>query len=170
MLVSKVQMLLFRRVSALLFFLLVAANAWAVFYHGDDEAIRYTGRVQQLSGKTRLWSPGAYLELVFSGDSCQVILSDELRYNVQHNYIEIQLDSETPIRLRLQTRMDSITLIPVSKKKDHKLLVVKNTEASIRFIDMVAIMATSISPSKNDRKYLFEFIKLRTDHIITVRC
>ncbi|GAB3412794.1 hypothetical protein GCM10027516_01110 [Niabella aquatica] len=129
-----------------------------MFFPASHAAIRYTGRFQEVGDVRRLWSPGAYFEFAFTGDTCRLILADELRYGVQHNYIEIQLDNEPALRLRLQSNRDTITLIPILKKKKHTLLVAKNTEASIGYIDVIGVQASAIAFHKSSGNCLIEFI------------
>lgn len=133
-------------------------NAGATFYPASAPAIRYTGRLQEVGEVKRLWSPGACFEFAFTGDTCRVILADELRYGVQHNYIAIQLDNEPVLRLRLQSKRDTIMLVPLSKKKKHTLLVAKNTEASIGYVDVIGVQALAIAFHKSSGNGLIEFI------------
>ncbi|MFT4092955.1 MAG: GDSL-type esterase/lipase family protein [Niabella sp.] len=149
---------IFLSVSFLIHGCLLFLCAGATFYPADHPAIRYAGRLQEVGNMKRLWSPGAFFEFAFKGDTCRLVLGDEVRYGVQHNYIEIQLDNEPALRLRLQSNRDTITLVPLSKKKKHTLLVAKNTEASIGYIDVIGVQASAIAFHKSSGKRLIEFI------------
>ena len=148
----------FLSVSFLLYGSLFFLHAGATFYPAHHPAIRYVGRLQEVGNMRRLWSPGACFEFAFKGDTCRLILGDELRYGVQHNYIEVQLDNEPALRLRLQSNRDTITLVPHSKKKKHTLLVAKNTEASIGYIDVIGVQASAIAFYKSSGSHMIEFI------------
>ena len=95
------------------------------------KAINYMGRID-FSNPLRpaFWQPGVSIDCVFSGDSCGVIIEDEVRWGSNHNYIEIVLDNK-PVRLKLSKAIDTIWVVGTPKKVWHSLQLCKNTEANI---------------------------------------
>jgi hypothetical protein len=100
----------FRRLSTInstiLFCLLFSfANATekpVKFFSAEDTRFSYTGRVD-FSNKTtpRFWAPGAYIKAKFKGSYSAVIVNDQMLYGTYHNYIQVVIDDQKPIRLKL---------------------------------------------------------------------
>lgn len=129
----------------------------AASYPGNDPHIRYMGRVELHGMQPRLWTSGAYFKITFSGDTCKVVLEDQILYGVQHNYIEVQVDGEEPIRIRLNNKIDTILLIPNKKKSKHEAIVCKNTETGIGYIGVNEIIVSKLLDTPKSKKSLFEF-------------
>lgn len=140
-----------------LLLVLVANKTEAKNYLGNDAHIRYMGRVQLVGNQPRLWTGAAYLNFRFKGDTAMVVLEDEIRYGVQHNYIEIQVDDEAPIRLRLNHKVDTIYIIPKHRKAFHDAIVCKDTETGIGYVGVNEIIANELLKAPKNKKWLFEF-------------
>ncbi len=113
-------------------------------YLPTHSAIRYMGRID-VSNPLRptFWQPGVSIEWAFSGDSCGIIIEDEIKWGSNHNYIELVVDGE-PKRFKLSKRLDTIWVKPTNKKVWHQLLLCKNTEANIGALTFVGIVANTI--------------------------
>lgn len=110
------------------------------FYGADDPHIRYTGRVDFSNPKEpHFWQPGVYVEVKFEGSSCQLYLKDEVLYGKSHNYIEIQVDDETPYRLQTRGKSDTLTIEARIKAGSHRLILCKNTEAGVGYIGLAGL-------------------------------
>ena len=80
-----------------LYILLVVQNAFSQqqgYQHflPTHKAIHYMGRID-FSNPLRpaFWQPGVTIDCVFKGDSCGIILEDEIKWGSNHNYIEVVL-------------------------------------------------------------------------------
>jgi hypothetical protein len=105
------------------------------FYAADDPHIRYTGRVDFSDPKEpHFWASGVYVQVRFEGASCQVFLRDEVLYGKSHNYIEIQVDEETPYKLQTRGKSDTLTIEARLKGASHVLTICKNTESGIGYL------------------------------------
>jgi hypothetical protein len=112
------------------------------------KAINYMGRVD-FSNPLRpsFWQPGVSIDCVFKGDSCGVIVEDEIKWGTHHNYIEVVLDNKAT-RLKLSSKRDTIWAVATSKKNWHTLLVCKNTEANIGGLSFVGLLCKNLRVSK----------------------
>jgi lysophospholipase L1-like esterase len=113
-------------------------------YLPTHKAIRYMGRID-VSNPLRptFWQPGVSIEWAFSGDSCGIIIEDEIKWGSNHNYIELVVDGN-PKRIKLSKRLDTIWVKPTNKALWHQLLICKNTEANIGALTFVGIVAHKI--------------------------
>ncbi len=132
------------------------------FFNGDHPDIRYTGRVEVRSDDSvrhsvRFWQPGVYAELRFRGDTCAIVLNDEVLWGNKHNYIEIVLDGEAT-RLRLNNRVDTIGIHARHHAEIHSLQIMKNTEANIGYLEVAGIRAVDLVQLPREAKHKIEFI------------
>ena len=108
------------------------------YFSAANALLRYTGRIDFSHPQApRFWSPGVYVEARFTGGDCQVVVNDEELYG-KHNYLEVVVDG---VARRLQTTGRSNT-IPVAVglgNGPHTLLLCKNTESNIGFIEFAGI-------------------------------
>ncbi len=79
--------------------------------------------------------PGVYVTARFSGASCTVLIDDEMLYGNFHNYIEIAIDNQPPVRLRLSAKHNEIEAVKNLPDGDHTIVICKNTEAGIEYIE-----------------------------------
>ena len=99
------------------------------YYPATDARIRYVGRVDFSDRQSpRFWAAGVYIRFRFDGPVCTVYLEDE----GLHNYVEIALDGQTPYRLQLKKRLDTLA-IPAGAGP-HTLTICKDTESGIGFL------------------------------------
>ena len=145
-----------------LYILLVVQNAFSQqqgyrHFLPTHKAINYMGRID-FSNPLRpsFWQPGVTIDCVFRGDSCCIILEDEIKWGSNHNYIEVVLDNK-PVRLKLSKARDTIWAVSTSKKGWHTLLVCKNTEANIGGLVFVGLLSKNLREAKHT-------------HVTTIEC
>src|SRR5215467_8432233 len=79
------------------------------FFKPSHPYFQYTGRIDFTDpDKPRFWSSGVYIMAKFKGKNCKVVLNDELLNGSYHNYLEIIIDHEKPIRLKTKSKTDTI--------------------------------------------------------------
>ena len=128
-------------------------------FKGGDSRILLNGRFDLSdSSHPKVWAPGAYFELKFEGPFCEINIDDEHKYFSNHNYIEVILDNKNSKRIRLNKSHNRILIGEFLKDTIHHLLVCKNTESGIGFIQFKNITCKSLLPIKNTKKRLIEFI------------
>lgn len=129
------------------------------FFRGDDSRLRYVGRFDFSEGNTpKSWAPGSYMECELYGKEAELFLNDEQRFGFLHNYIEIVIDHKYTKRIQLSEKVNIISLFKFSKPGKHHVLICKNTESSIGFIEFLGIKCAKLLPIKTKKKRLFEFI------------
>jgi hypothetical protein len=109
------------------------------FFGADDPHIQYVGRVDFANRQIpRIWAPGAYMVVKFKGSICQVMIDDEAG-GANHNYLEIVVDGTNPYRIKLTGKENVITIPPGLTGGEHTLLICKDTESNIGYIDIKGI-------------------------------
>ena len=128
------------------------------FFSADHSAIQYTGRIDFKNPQSpRFWQPGVNINTVFVGGTCSVIIKDEFIGGVVHNYIEVIVDGKEK-RLRLQSATDTIEVASGLSAGNHTLIICKNTEANIGYIEFAGILCDSlIAPNPKPQRKI-EFI------------
>lgn len=128
-----------------------------VTFSPDHPGIRYTGRIDFTNPQLpRFWQPGVYIELSFTGDQCMIILNDEMLWGVNNNYVDIVLDGK---RSRIQTKGKRDTIeVNGGSSGTHSLLVCKDTEANIGWLELAGIICEAIVPSLPAPARKLEFI------------
>ncbi len=107
------------------------------FFPASHPYIQYTGRIDFTNpAAPRFWQPGVYISISFTGTYCDVILNDEILWGKNHNYLEIVLDGK-PIRLQTKSKTDTINIGKGLANKKHIVVVCKNTEANIGYLELV---------------------------------
>lgn len=127
------------------------------FFASNHPYIQYTGRIDFSNPKLpRFWQPGVYITINFTGESCDVILNDEILWGKNHNYLEIVLDGN-PVRLQTKAKTDTINVGKGLSKGKHTLVICKNTEANIGYIELIGFRCKKlIKPTaKPNRKIEF---------------
>jgi hypothetical protein len=128
------------------------------FFAADHPAIQYTGRIDFSDPLLpRFWQPGVYFAIQFTGPSCEVIVKDEVLWGKNHNYLEVVVDG---VAKRIQTRSAQDTILVASGLAEgaHSLLVVKNTEANIGYLELVGIRCNSLLEPLPKPERKMEFI------------
>ncbi|MEP7373587.1 MAG: SGNH/GDSL hydrolase family protein [Chitinophagaceae bacterium] len=109
------------------------------FFAANHPYIQYTGRIDFNDLKLpRFWQPGVYISTKFTGPYCDVILNDEVLWGKNHNYLEVVVDGRA-VRLQTKANRDTIRVAENLSAGEHTLVVCKNTEANIGYLELVGI-------------------------------
>lgn len=110
------------------------------FFAADHPLIQYTGRIDFTNPKLpRFWQPGVYISFRFKGNECELLLNDEMMWGSNHNYIELIVDGNA-VRLQTKTKSDTLSVTThLSAVKEHTVIICKNTEANIGYMELAGI-------------------------------
>lgn len=125
-----------RKIIVIVLMVVSTAHVWAKdkFFAADHPYFQYTGRIDFTDVKSpRLWSAGAYIKAKFEGSFCQIVLDDQMPWGEAHNYIEVSIDGNEPLRIKLDTIHNTVTL-PMLKKGQHTIIITKGTEAIMGYM------------------------------------
>ncbi|MFN5415689.1 MAG: acetyl xylan esterase [Flavobacteriia bacterium] len=148
----------------ILFLLLVLACSQKTkqvsdFYFAGDERVSYHGRFSFDNAKSpKVWAPGAYCEFSFKGTSCEVTILDQLKYFVTHNYIAVSIDGGKPKRIKLKKVNNILKIAQNLEDKIHTVVICKNTEAAIGYIQFTGIRCEELVKVKRKKKKIIEYI------------
>src|SRR6185295_11759517 len=109
------------------------------FFEADHPYIQYTGRIDFSNPKRpRFWQPGVYITAKFTGASCTFVVNDEILWGNSHNYIDVIVDGK---RTRIQTtgKTDTIVAAVALNEGPHTLVICKDTEAGIGYLEFVGL-------------------------------
>ncbi len=129
----------------------------ANYYTADNPLIQYTGRIDFSNPKApRFWSPGVYIQAGFTGTFCTITINDEELYS-QHNYIEIVIDDNPPVRMQTTEKVNKINAAVNINDGKHIITICKNTESGIGYLEFVGISCSGLYqlPDKPARKIEF---------------
>jgi len=127
-------------------------------YKADNPLIQYVGRVDFSNPvRPRMWSPGVYIKIRFKGSNCQLLINDEVIYGKSHNYLEIAVDNNKPYRIQTTAKANVITVADGLKDTIHTVLVCKDTESMIGFIDFLGLRCERLLPVSK-AKHRIEYI------------
>ena len=104
-----------------------------------------------------LWQPGTNICFAFMGDSCGIILEDEVRWGNNHNYIQIVIDGIST-RNKLLNKIDTIWVRGSSNVREHLVEVYKNTEANIGSLTFNGVLCTGIKKIHHQNSLKIECI------------
>jgi lysophospholipase L1-like esterase len=128
------------------------------FFEADHPYIQYTGRIDFTNPKLpRFWQPGVYITARFVGSACEVILNDEELWGKNHNYLEVVVDGKA-IRLQTKAKRDTIKVAENLSAGEHTLVICKNTEANIGYLELVGIRCKQLVTPFSKPKRKIEFI------------
>jgi lysophospholipase L1-like esterase len=127
------------------------------FFAADNPFIQYTGRISFSNPLLpKFWQPGVYIETKFVGGDCDIIVRDQELWGKNHNYLEVVVDGEA-VRLQTKSKQDTIEVARGLSKGNHTLVICKNTEANIGYVEFVGIRCKQLvkPPAKPLRKIEF---------------
>jgi len=105
----------------------------------------YIGRFTNLATLPKTWAPGSYITANFTGTYCDVILNDEVRYGSNYNFIQIIVDDTLIMRVKNTTESNVIRVSSnLSENKTHKIVICKDTESEIGYIEFVGLRCKSL--------------------------
>jgi lysophospholipase L1-like esterase len=144
------------------FYLLATIAAFGKEKHADsltlfkanDTKFSYTGRIDFTDPtKPKFWSPGVYIEARFKGTTCQLLINDEALGGNNHNYIEIVIDGKLS-RIQAKQKNNIITIASGLPDTEHTLLICKDTESGIGYLEFVGLKCEKLlsTPKKPKRK------------------
>jgi lysophospholipase L1-like esterase len=114
------------------------------FFAANHPYIQYTGRIDFTNPLLpRFWQPGVYFEIKFTGSECEIILKDEIIWGKNHNYLEVVVDGRAK-RLQLKAAIDTIVIAKNLPGKIHTVLICKNTEANIGYLELAGILCRKL--------------------------
>lgn len=139
-----------------LFFILFALSSPALastktsgltFFKADDPNIRYVGRIDFSDKlKPRIWAPGVYIQAKFKGTQCEIILNDEALGGNNLNYLEIVIDGNKLQRIQTTGKQNVIKVPDGLANTEHTLLICKDTESNIGYIDFIGLRCEKLLP------------------------
>ncbi|MBO9658415.1 MAG: hypothetical protein J7527_06285 [Chitinophagaceae bacterium] len=133
-------------------------NFSRIWYQPNDTLIRYTGRIDFTDrAKPKFWQPGVYIEWAFEGDSCMIVLEDEMLWGSSHNYYQLVVDGKEQ-RLQMRSKRDTVFVAGNEKENIHRVFFCKNTEAGIGFMSLAGISCEKLVPLPPAVKRKIEFI------------
>ena len=117
------------------------------FYKADNPNIRYVGRID-LSDKLkpRIWAPGVYIQAKFKGTQCEIIMNDEALGGNNLNYLEIVIDGNKLQRIQTTGKQNVIKVPDGLADTEHTLLICKDTESNIGYIDFIGLRCEKLLP------------------------
>lgn len=136
-----------------------AQNKPLKLFPASNPLIRYVGRFEMSNPQTpRVWTAGAYMVARFKGKQCEVLVNDEVMYGKSHNYLEIVVNDKMPYRIKT-TGKTNVIIIPDSLLNDgaNTLLICKDTETHIGYIEFAGIRCAQLLPLKHQPKYKIEY-------------
>lgn len=127
------------------------------FFAPDNVRIQYTGRLD-FTNKTRprIWAPGVYITAKFKGPRCEILINDEASGN-NHNYLEIVIDDRPPYRIKLSGKTNTITVPPGLSAGKHIILICKDTESNIGYIDLIGFRCEKLLRLPAKPKHKIEY-------------
>ncbi|GGH12870.1 SGNH/GDSL hydrolase family protein [Mucilaginibacter phyllosphaerae] len=126
-------------------------------FKADNKHFKYTGRVDFTDPqKPRFWSPGVYITTKFTGTECRLLINDEEMHGKTHNYIEVVIDGKTS-RIQTTGKTNSIVIAKGLPQGVHTLLICKDTESGMGYLEFVGLMCEGIR-SPHQPKRMIEYI------------
>jgi Carbohydrate esterase 2 N-terminal/GDSL-like Lipase/Acylhydrolase family len=129
------------------------------YFKANNPYFQYTGRIDfsnPLSPK--LWMPGIYIKARFEGTYCSIIVNDEMLNGSYHNYIEVVIDNNKPVRIRISSKQDTIQVASGLKNANHSILICKDTESGIGYLAFIGMQCKALLPPLPKPKHKIEFI------------
>ena len=95
-----------------------------------------------------------YVKAKFYGTFCNVIVNDEVLWGKNQNYLEVVIDDTLLYRLQTKGKRDTIRVAKKLSNGAHTILIAKNTEANIGYLEFVGLQCKALLPlpSKPVRK------------------
>jgi lysophospholipase L1-like esterase len=135
-----------------------AANKGLKFFKADNANIQYVGRIDFSNPQMpRIWAPGVSIKAKFKGSQCQILLNDEVSGGSNHNYLEIIIDDKNLYRIRLTGIADTIKVPEGLAGTEHTIMICKDTESNIGYIDFVGFRCEQLLPLPSKPKRKIEY-------------
>ena len=125
----------------------------------DNKNIHYVGRMDFTDPKKpKFWAPGAYIQARFQGTSCFIVVNDEVRYGTTHNYIEIAIDDQPPVRVQTTGKTNTIKAADGLPPGAHTVTICKDTESEMGYLEFIGFRCQALLPPLPLPKRKMEFI------------
>jgi hypothetical protein len=128
-------------------------------FHAQMLDYKYSGRIEiQPESTVNFITSASGIEIIFTGDTCSLMLKNASS-DTPYNFVSIELDGEYLGRIKVAN--DSIRAYPIRVKNEaeqHRLLIVKSTEASNGAINFGGIYCESLLPVESKKTVKIEFI------------
>jgi len=128
------------------------------FFPADNGNIRYVGRIGfSDKQRPRIWAPGVYIQAKFKGAQCEIILNDENLGGHNLNYLEIVIDNNKPYRIQTTGKENVIKVSAGLSDGEHSILICKDTESNIGYIDFIGLRCEQLLPLPPPLKRKIEY-------------
>lgn len=128
-------------------------------YTADNANIEYVGRVDVSNPmQPRMWAPGVYIRARFKGSKCELLINDQVMYGKSHNYLEIAVDNNKPYRIQTTGKANVIIVADGLTNGTHTILICKDTETHIGYIDFLGIRCAKLLSPAPHPKHKIEYI------------
>lgn len=137
----------------------VILNETLKLYRPNNTNIQYAGRIDFSNPlKPRMWAPGVYIKARFKGKKCELLINDEVLYGKTYNYLEIAVDNNAPYRVQTTGKTNVITVAEGLADGEHTIVICKDTESQIGYIDFVGIRCVQLLPLPEQPTRKVEYI------------
>ena len=169
-----------------LLFVMLINNSFAIgisqkdhelkLFKADNKNIQYVGRIDFSDWlKPRIWAPGVYITAKFKGSQCEILINDEVAGGNNHNYLEIIIDGKNPYRMQLTDKINVIKVPEGLADTEHTIMVCKDTESNIGYIDFVGFRCEKLlqlaAKAKRKNEYIGDSITSGTGmDLSTIPC
>lgn len=111
----------------------------------DNINIQYTGRIDFTNPKKpKFWNPGIYAKAKYTGTFCVVAVNDQLLWGSSKNYMEIVIDDTLRVHVQSASGVNNFRVGNNLPYGEHTVLLCKDTEAGIGYIEFLGIRAESL--------------------------
>ncbi|MDB5016623.1 MAG: acetyl xylan esterase [Mucilaginibacter sp.] len=127
-------------------------------FTADNANIQYVGRIDFSNPQqARIWAPGVYIKAKFKGKRCEILINDEVPGATNHNYLEIIIDCKNPYRIKLTGKTNTINVPDSLSDTEHTVMICKDTESNIGYIDFVGFRCEKLLPLPAKPKRKIEY-------------
>lgn len=127
------------------------------FHSAKSAAFTYVGRFDfSDENGPKVWAPGAYIKVDFHGSYCAIKIKDENKFYTHYNYIHVVIDDTIIRRFKLSKTENTIVIGKHFSQQKHHLIICKDTESDIGFIQFEGVYCRKISKIK--KRAVIEFI------------
>lgn len=159
------------RTGFLAFFVRLLADFWMCHSKPDGgktgqdfpshrQNIRFVGRIDFRDPLwPRFYQPGIYFEAIFKGKDCRIIVRDQQLWGQNQNYLQVVVDGESR-RIQTTGAIDTIEVASGLPEGRHTLLVCKDTEANIGWLELGGIICNKLLSLPPPPRHKIEFIEI----------
>jgi hypothetical protein len=128
-------------------------------FTADNPAYQFVGRIDFRNKlRPRFWSPGVYITARFTGSTCELVVNDQELWGKNHNYIEIRIDAQQPIKIQTTAKENTIRVASGLAAGAHTITICKNTESNVGYLEFIGLRCVSLLPLSPKPTRKIEFI------------